>query len=325
MTPDNYPTYAELLQRTDAPPGSAWGMWGANDNLGALNMMTDQSRLAALGLVKSGSVVNLDYPLDAMPGRDIRPGLEHVITEMVEHGRDDYLNKFFLQASTQIDGLRHWRHFDYGFYDGVADEEIHIASSRLGIGAWAESGIVARGVLVDIERSYARNGKSLDFESGQGIEIVDLVRALEEQDVELRGGDVLLIRTGWCEYLLGNLDSDYVRSGDWAMHFPGLAQSREMVGWLWDHQVMMVAADNVALECSPPVPGTPFIRGMQGFDGYMHMDILALLGIPIGELWKLDELAAECAKDGRYDFMLIAKPLNLTAGVGSPANAIAIR
>jgi hypothetical protein len=57
----------------------------------------------------------------------------------------------------------------------------------------------------------------------------------------------------------------------------------------------------------------------------LHWPLIALLGMHLGELWRLDELADECAADGRYEFMLVAKPLNLLGGFGSPANAVAIR
>ena len=53
--------------------------------------------------------------------------------------------------------------------------------------------------------------------------------------------------------------------------------------------------------------------------------VLGLLGIPIGEMWDLDALAADCAVDGVYEFLLTSAPLNLHQGVGSPANALAIK
>jgi hypothetical protein len=57
----------------------------------------------------------------------------------------------------------------------------------------------------------------------------------------------------------------------------------------------------------------------------MHRPLIALLGLLLGECWKLDELAAACAADGKYEFLLTAKPLNLIGGVGSPANALAVK
>jgi hypothetical protein len=57
----------------------------------------------------------------------------------------------------------------------------------------------------------------------------------------------------------------------------------------------------------------------------MHQQLIALLGMAIGELWRLDELAEDCARDGIYEFLVVSKPLNLVGGVGSPANAVAIK
>ena len=75
-----------------------------------------------------------------------------------------------------------------------------------------------------------------------------------------------------------------------------------------------MAADNPALEASPIDP-----------DERLHTKLLNHLGVPIGELWWLDALAAACASDGRYDFLLVSAPLGVPGGVGSPANAVAIR
>jgi hypothetical protein len=56
----------------------------------------------------------------------------------------------------------------------------------------------------------------------------------------------------------------------------------------------------------------------------LHRVLIPLLGLTIGELWDLDELAEACNERGAYDFLLTAEPLNMTGGVGSPANALAI-
>jgi kynurenine formamidase len=100
-----------------------------------------------------------------------------------------------------------------------------------------------------------------------------------------------------------------------ALVFPGLGPADEMVEWLWNLHVAAVAADNPGLDAWPPTPE----------HGWMHFHLLPLLGMPIGELWYLEELAADCAQDGVYEFMLTSAPLNLPGGVGSPPNALAIK
>ena len=104
---------------------------------------------------------------------------------------------------------------------------------------------------------------------------------------------------------------------------PGLVQSHETLAWLWDHRVALIACDNIAVEVTPAVSDSPFDPREAG--GLMHQELIALLGFALGELWRLTELAEDCARDGTYEFLVVCKPLNLVGGVGSPANAVAIK
>lgn len=99
------------------------------------------------------------------------------------------------------------------------------------------------------------------------------------------------------------------------MACPGLDPSQATAGWVWDRQIAAMAADNVALEALPVDAGV----------GFQHRRLIALQGMPIGEVWDLDELAQDCKNDGVYEFMLVSAPLNLPGGVGSPPNAYAIK
>ena len=92
-----------------------------------------------------------------------------------------------------------------------------------------------------------------------------------------------------------------------------------MLAWLWDHRIPLIAADNFAVECMPVSADSPLGDGDALGGGLLHPHLIALLGMVVGELWKLDDLAADCAADGVYEFMLVVKPLNLIGGVGSPA------
>ena len=58
---------------------------------------------------------------------------------------------------------------------------------------------------------------------------------------------------------------------------------------------------------------------------FAHTILLPMLGLPLGELFFLDDLAADCAADGRYEFLFTSAPLNLPHGVASPPNALAIK
>jgi kynurenine formamidase len=88
----------------------------------------------------------------------------------------------------------------------------------------------------------------------------------------------------------------------------------ETIRWLWDSGIVAVVADNPAVEAFPFDP----------VGASLHADLLALLGIPLGEMWYLEDLAGRCARARRYTGLLAAAPLNLPGGVGSPANALAL-
>ena len=319
-------SYADLVRRDDGPQGSSWGEFGPSDEKGSVNFMTPAHVAEAAKLVKRGAVFGLDYPLDAFdpaPVLDRYPP-KHVMFGTHEDQRDDYLDRFYLQGSSQIDGLRHRRHSDHGFYNSVASDRIRVGTPELGINRWAEQGIVGRGVLVDIERQLIRQGTPIKHESSQAFSIDSVEGAAKSQGIEFISGDILLIRTGWAGYYLQQLASGLKPIyEDGAVPSPGLVQSHETLGWLWEHQFTLVAADNVALEAFPVAGSSPFHSDTDG--GMIHQQLIALLGFAIGELWRLDELAEDCARDGIYEFLVVSKPLNLVGGVGSPANAVAIK
>lgn len=155
---------------------------------------------------------------------------------------------------------------------------------------------------------------------------------LQEQGTASRPGDLLLLRTGWAAHYLGALGADERQALQHHLVSPGLAQERATLAWLWDRGVVAVASDNAAVECVPPLENSPFVTAAKRAAGgppfvarMMHDHLISLLGIVIGELWQLETLADDCAADGVYEFMLVCKPLNLVGGVGSPANAVAIK
>lgn len=328
------PTYAQLKARQDGPPGSAWGVFGPDDQLGTMNFLTPGHALAATNLVSSGRIFNLDFPVNAFKPAPsgTRPAAEHHIFSNNPNHRDDWLDSFYLQSSSQIDSLRHIRHPRHGFYGGVPDEDIVVGSPSLGIHRLAEKGIIGRGVLLDLGRYFEGRGAPIDLTSNQMFTPSDLEGVAVEQGVELRSGDILLLRTGWARhYIEGLNDQERVEFSSRIRH-PGLVQSEEMIAWLWDHQVSMVASDDSGVEAHPVEPDSGLVdpedpapeRGVV-HNGMMHRPLIALLGLSLGELWDLDELAEDCAKDGVYEFMLTAKPLNLIGGVGSPPNAMAVK
>jgi len=156
----HFPTYAELLKRADGPPGSAWGVFGADDELGTLNHLTPDIVREATSLVKDGEVLNLDLPLDVFRESLIptRKPLRHALFASNPFHRDEVLDSFYTQSATQLDGLRHIGHPEFGFYNGADPERFTAGEPLLGINRYAEHGIVGRGVLLDVDRHLRGQG-----------------------------------------------------------------------------------------------------------------------------------------------------------------------
>jgi kynurenine formamidase len=272
--------------------------------------------------------------MDAMdpPLAAARRTARHTIFGRNAFHRDEHLDDFFPQVSSQIDGLRHFGHPDHGFYNGVSGERLVPGDPLLGMQHWAEHGIVGRAVLVDVARHRDAEGRPIDHRVGEPITVADVVAAAERQGSSFEPGDILLLRLGWVHHYRTAATAAERTALPAEPRHPGLIQSHDTLEWLWDNEFALVAADNFALECWPPVAESPFRTAAEraggptdGHTGLMHRAMIPLLGLAVGELWALDDLAAACAGDGRYECLVVASPLNLVGGVGTPANATAVR
>lgn len=325
-------TYAELQKRQDAPAGSAWGLHGPDEEIGTLNFLTPATARNAATLVRTGKSYNLDCALDAFT-LPHRPHHTHVIHGGEKHHtRDDHVDALYLQGSSQVDGLRHFRHPVHGFYNHTRSADIAAGTPRLGVQRYAEKAIVGRGVLLDIDGHLKREGRNFDLEGGESFTSAFLDEIANAQKVSFQSGDILMLRTGWLSAYFKSFSADHLKSLSQRVTAPGLVQSEDSIAWLWNNQFSIIAADTPGFEAVPPAPNSPFAAALEGVPGVsammakmMHPHLIAMLGFCIGELWNLDALAADCAADGRYDFMVTVKPLHLVGGVGSPANAIAIK
>ncbi|MGD9987633.1 cyclase family protein [Pseudonocardia sp.] len=333
MTEQTFPTYAQLRARTDAPPGSSWGVWGDDDEIGTLNHITPERVRAAAGLMRTGERVRLDHPLEAFdpPPAPTRKPLQHNMFGANDHHRDEYLDGFYTQGSSQLDGLRHFAHPEHGFYNGTDPDRLLPGTPTLGVNRYSEHGIVGRGVLVDVDSHLRARGHVLDHDAGEPIDVATVTEAAAAQGVEFRPGDILMVRTGWGRHYLHELSAAERRELV-PLRASGLRACHETVEWLWDNRFAVVASDTFAVESWPAPLDSPFLTAAERagapripHSGLMHRVLIPLLGVVLGELWALDELAAACAADGRWDCMVVATPLNLTGGVGSPSNAVAIR
>ena len=320
----------------DLPDGASWSHFGAGDQLGTINFLTPERVAAAAGLIRSGRRFGLDYAVDAFEPypTGTRRSIEHHVFANNEFHRDDWVDSFYLQSSSQLDALRHIGQPGRGFYGGLAPADNVEGSTQLGVHAYAEAGIAGRGVLLDLPRYFEREGLEFDgapysTERTIPVDAAMLDRIAASQGVEFRGGELLLLRTAWAErYLAKSLPER--AATPWRLS-PGLAQKRDVLRWLWDHEIAVVAADNLAVEADPVLDSdfrspddVPPERGVD-HAGMLHRPLIALLGMAVGELWRLDELGADCAADGVWEFFLTVKPLNLPGGVGSPPNALAIK
>jgi kynurenine formamidase len=293
------PSFAEL------PGGDATGVFGPDDVLGTLNRQTPDAVRHAATLVRDGRVFALNAPVDWIdPPLFSRDQVEHHVFTTPRGNLDDWLDTYYLQASSQWDGFLHARRPDGGFYN-------RLPAAAHGVGAWARRGIAGRGVVLDVQRMLAARGEPLRWREPDTFGAAELEACRRAAGIEPRAGDVLLIRTGWgTEYATADAGQRAAVKADPTC--PGLATGDDLLEYLWDWGVSAVACDNIAVE-TVPVADPP-----------LHPRLIGLLGVPLGELWWLDDLAAHCAATGRAECLLVSAPINLAGGVGSPANAVAL-
>jgi hypothetical protein len=307
---------------------ASWGLWGADDRFGCLNLLTEQRALAAMRDARRGAVFALNWRIDRPhPALFGRPELRHEIHKSTSSpSLNDVLHDWNTQSSSQWDGFRHVSRHGFGNYNGLADDE-H------GVGRWAERGLAGGAVLLDVARWRASVGRPLRPNHPDPISGADLLATIAAQGTEVRTGDVLMIRTGWIEWYEG-LDADQraAVAPVEAIVNPGLEPVEETARVLWNLHPGAVVADNPGLELWPPgalmdpdhaaaVRADPARR----HEMVLHVRLLPMLGLPIGELWHLDNLAEDCAADGVHRVFLTSAPLNLPKGAASPANALAVK
>jgi kynurenine formamidase len=316
MIVKDLPSYAELPRINRLKAAHAWQVFGEGDELGRLNLLTPETVAQATSEVRKGSVFNLCLPLNQPNppfNQHARKQYQHTIFSLGRNSQDDYVDSFYMQASTQWDGFRHARAAEFGFYGGMVDG-VGADGDKLGIEKWADHGIVGRGVLADVGRYLEVQGRPLDLHVDRAITVDDLKATLRGENVELRQGDILLLRTGFIEGYLSATGAERQAFYD-ARNCPGLVGSEDMAEFLWDSGLAAIAADNPAVE---DIPGDPA-------NGSLHRRLIPLLGFALGEAFDLGRLAMDCQSDGIYTALFMAAPLNLPGGVGSPGNALAIK
>ena len=317
------PRYEEL-PIDDAGFRSGWHQFGATDSIGLLNLQTPETVLTAAKVIRRGALFALSAPtteMDPPISLNRTPPRHRVFVNPASGGMDDVIDNYFPQASSQWDSLAHVPADGIGerYYNGATRDEV-LRGERNTIDYWARRGIAGRGVLVDIARARAARGQPFDPGAPETIESAEIAGILAETGTSLRPGDLLFVRTGFLSWLrgLGRAEREAVRRD---LSSPGLAPTEETAAFLWDAHVSAIVSDNFAVEVWPRRSA----RTAGELLPSLHRTLIGQFGMALGELWWLDDLAADCAADGTSEFFVVSAPIHQPGGIGSPANAVAIK
>ncbi|KAI0834568.1 hypothetical protein F5Y06DRAFT_289666 [Hypoxylon sp. FL0890] len=327
LNENGIPNFEALPLRKTDPHRAAWGLYGEKDELGTLNRLTDERvAAAAKNEIKTGHRISLNWPLDAQPKSSFfqRQVFHQELIRKDPRIVNDDVWTFNTQVSTQWDGLRHFAYQrEKLFYNGVTMEDIHGVgedgkkATVNGIHAWAEQGIVGRGILIDYHswRLSQPNPKPYNSFESLSIPLEDLQACLAAQGTEVKFGDILFIRSGFmATYATKPAPFISAHQSIVPHHFGGVERSESVLKWIWSH-FSAVAGDQPSFECWPAPPDSPFS---------LHEVLLAGWGCPIGELFDLEKLAEYCKAQGRWSFFVSSEPCNVPGGVASPPNVLAI-
>lgn len=297
-----------------------WGKWGPDDELGTLNYATSANVVAAAGLIRTGKSFALALPYDSngpQTGRFNRfnpihtmlaTGLDHCAgkQEHIKIGYSDDSITMPLQCGTQWDALSHI-FYDDKMWNGYDAKLVSSGGAEKNGIEKVKNRMVGRGVLLDIARLKGKD----TLEDGYAIMPDDLDAAAKKAGIEVRQGDFVLVRTGQM--------GDRLRRKDWGSYSggdaPGLAF--ETLDWIQAKRIAAVATDTWGAEVRPNQTDEAFQP--------WHWVAIPNIGLSVGEIFYLEELAEDCAKDGVYEFFFAGQPLPFTGAVGSPVNPLAIK
>ena len=341
------------------PEPSTWGDFGPNDTLGRLNLLTPQKVHEGIAEVQDAKTFALGLPLTLPGGNALnpnrlppihRPNLRGDLVnancriDQIHPDATDVLNDDLVilhtQYSSQWDALVHAGSLFDADGDGIEEPvyyngfrpgiEVHAPADigdcglnpsdnrpltttadygPLGIGSMAEQPIQGRAVMVDLAHHYGSEAQLIGFKEFSAV--------LEADNIEVRPGDIVLIHTGFAAKLLEmGGDPDPAILHGYGANLNG--RDQELLDWITASEIAAIAADNNAVEQYPAVPvgGPTAILPL-------HEHCLFKLGVPLGELWHLTELATYLRSVGRTACLLTAPPLNLPGASGSPVNPIA--
>ena len=328
------------------PEGSNWGEFGEDDQLGRMNLLTPERRRRAVAEVKDGIAFSLSLPLDYPGGTALTGGQRHPpklfaggfgyntdMTAMLPGCHDitcDDGVALYTQYSTQWDSLAHFGSLFDADGDGVPEkiyyngyragievigpeQEGGPCAKALGIEHMAATGAQGRGVLVNLKAVYGTGQARIGYDA--------LMRAMEAQRVTVETGDFVCLYTGYDDVLLGMAKAPDPR----VLARTGAAldgSDPHLLRWITDSGVVALCSDNLAVEAIDMAGAARSGRTDYSFLP-LHEHCLFKLGIHLGELWLLRDLAAWLATHERHAFLLTAPALRLPGSVGSPVTPVA--
>jgi kynurenine formamidase len=319
-----FPADASALQKWQKGKGWGW-VWGKDDEVGALNEMTDASRLAALRLVKQGKPYDLGVTYDRTsykwPGHNPGEIISFRTPEGVKRQGDLpallndnptrtawYSCALFISdnVATQIDGLGHATEGDDDhWYNGYKEKDWGGNWGPRKCDAPTIPAIIARGVMIDVA-----GDKGVPVLPGNyAITVADLQSALKKQDTRLQPGDIVLIRTGTMRYWgeNGNDEKGLIKEHDSA----GL--NLESARWLVEQNgAMLIGSDTSGLEYNPKTEDTAAFRAQYKSFMPVHIYLLIQQGVHIGEFHFLEDLA----RDQVYEFCYVCSVNKIRGGAG---------
>lgn len=329
------------------PHGSNWGDFGPDDQLGRLNLLNEARVLEAVKEVRTGRNFCLSMPLNLPGGNAINPSrLPPELKPVIREGRiafdgparrDNPMQTDLLcddamlihsQYSTQWDSFAHiGAMFDadsdgtpeHVYYNGfkVVSEETgeglygDIGAVNLGIQNMAESCVQGRGVMIDLRAHYGNERRAVGYDELMAIMKKDKVKVVE--------GDLVCFHTGFADCIVEKAKTANPEPVGAVCTVLNGDDSR-LLNWISESGLAALISDNVAVEQSSSVaremttPG-PVLP--------LHEHCLFKIGVPLGELWHLSELAAWLRENQRTRFLLTAPPLRMPGAVGSPATPVA--
>jgi len=308
----------------DAPKN--WGRWGANDELGGLNFLTNEEVLRGIRAVKQGKTFMLGVPVARPQGDPLHPIRSQPIRTQT-HDEGFYLSGrsqpfpgglkysddvivMFPQGTTQYDALGHAWYGDK-IYNGYDAKTTIGGLQKCSIEPIANHGVIGRGILIDATRYKGK--KHLD--RGEGVTLDDVLGAAKQQGVTIEKHDIIVLHTGWLNRYYEEGQQAFFPEGQFDE--PGLEYSQELVQWFYDMEIPSISADTIGCEQA-------FNKETGGL-GLLHAALLCNLGVIFNEIVWLKDLAEDCAQDKQYTFLFAGAPLKLVYGCGSPVNPIAIK